>query len=131
MKAPLAPSVDFDHLANSPEFAAFTAILKKLTGVVMALNEPVSGIIRRKFGNSEGNPVCHLIRSDRIGLRRCIACDRRHHSRVVETGRAQRYVCHAGFWDIAVPVYTFGRHVATISSGQLLRDPKSPAGFRQ
>lgn len=129
MKTSLAPSVDFDHLANSPEFAAFTAILKKLTGVVMALNEPLSGIIRRKFGNKDGNPVCRLIRSDPLGLRRCTACDRRHHSRAMASGRAQRYVCHAGFWDIAVPVFAFGRHVATISSGQLLREPKSSAGF--
>jgi AraC-like DNA-binding protein len=50
---------------------------------------------------------------------------------VAASGKAQRYVCHAGFWDIAVPVFVFGRHVATISSGQLLREPKSPAGFRR
>ena len=131
MKTPLAPSVDFDYLANSPEFAAFTAILKKLTGVVMALNEPVSGVIRRKFGEKEGNPVCGLIRSDPTGLHRCTACDRRHHAHAAGVGKAQRYVCHAGFWDIAVPVFAFGRHVATLSSGQLLREPKSPAGFRQ
>ncbi|MCX6911322.1 MAG: PocR ligand-binding domain-containing protein [Verrucomicrobia bacterium] len=131
MKASAATSVDFDHLAESPEFAEFTAILKKLTGVVMALNEPASGIIRRKFEEGEGNPVCSLIRTDRIGLRRCTTCDRRHHSRAVASGKAQRYVCHAGFWDIAVPVFVFGRHVATISSGQLLREPKLPAGFRR
>ena len=131
MKAPLAANVDFDHLADSPEFAEFTAILKKLTGVMMALNEPAIGIIRRKFEEGEGNPVCRLIRADRIGLHRCTACDRRHHSRVAASGKAQQYVCHAGFWDIAVPVFVFGRHVATISSGQLLRDPKSPAAFRR
>lgn len=131
MKSPLAANVDFDHLADSPEFAEFTAILKKLTGVVMALNEPKTGIIRRKFEEGEGNPVCSLIRADRVGLRRCTACDRRYHSQVAASGKAQRYVCHAGFWDIAVPVFVFGRHVATISSGQLLREPRSPAAFRR
>lgn len=54
MKTPLAANIDFDHLADSPEFAEFTAILKKLTGVVMALNEPKTGIIRRKFQEGEG-----------------------------------------------------------------------------
>ena len=131
MKAPLPANVDFDHLAESPEFAEFTAILRKLTGVVMALNEPASGIIRRRFEKGGGNPVCRLIRANRIGLCRCTACDRRHHSHVAASGKAQRYVCHAGFWDIAVPVFVFGRQVATISSGQLLREPKSPAGFRR
>lgn len=131
MKTPLVANVDFDHLADSPEFAEFTAILKKLTGVVMALNEPKTGTIRRKFEEGEGNPVCSVIRTDRVGLRRCTACDRRHHSHVAASGKAQRYVCHAGFWDIAVPVFVFGRHVATISSGQLLREPKSPAAFQR
>ena len=124
-------NVDFDHLADSKEFAEFTSILKKLTGVVMALNEPKSGIIRRKFGEGEGNPVCRLIRADGIGLRRCTACDRRHHARAMASARAQRYTCHAGFWDIAVRVFAFGRHVGTISSGQLLREPKSDTGFQR
>ena len=131
MNASLATNVDFDHLAESPEFVEFTAILKKLTGVVMALNEPASGMLRLKFEEGEDNPVCRLIRADRVGLRRCTACDRRHHSHAVASGKAQRYTCHAGFWDIAVPVFIFGRHVATISSGQLLREPRSPAGFRR
>jgi AraC-like DNA-binding protein len=131
MSTTLAANVDFDHLADSPEFAEFTDILKKLTGVVMALNEPKTGIIRCKFEEGELNPVCRLIRADRVGLRRCTACDRRHHSRVAASGKAQRYVCHAGFWDIAVPVLVFGRHVATISSGQLLREARSPTAFRR
>lgn len=75
--------------------------------------------------------MCSVIRADRVGLRRCTACDRRHHSRVAASRKAQRYVCHAGFWDIAVPVFAFGRHVATISSGQLLREARSPAAFRR
>ncbi|MBI5686775.1 MAG: PocR ligand-binding domain-containing protein [Verrucomicrobia bacterium] len=127
----MATNVDFDHLAESPEFAAFTAILKKLTGVVMALNEPASGKLRLKFKEGEDNPVCRLIRADAVGLRRCTACDHRHHSRAETSGRAQLYTCHAGFWDIAVPVFVFGRHVATISSGQLLREPRSPGAFRR
>jgi hypothetical protein len=131
MRTILAAHVDFDHLADSPEFAEFTAILKKLTGVVMALNEPKTGIIRHKFAENELNPVCRLIRANRVGLRRCTGCDRRHHSRVAASGQAQRYVCHAGFWDIAVPVFVFGRHVATISSGQLLREPGSIGAFRR
>jgi AraC-like DNA-binding protein len=125
-------NVDFGHLADSPEFGEFSAILKELTGVVMALNEPVSGHVRRRFDEEvEGNPVCRLIFADSAGVRRCSACNQRHHLRAAASAQTQRYTCHAGFWDIAVPVFVWGRHVATISSGQLLREPKSPAGFRR
>ena len=91
MNAVLSSRIDFDHLADSPEFVEFTAILKKLTGLVMALNEPASGIIRREFAEAEGNPVCSLIRGDAVGLRRCNACDRRHHLLAMKSGTAQRY----------------------------------------
>lgn len=130
MKASPAANVDFDHLADSPEFAEFSSMLRELTGVVMAMNDPKSGQIRRKFDKeTEGNPVCRLILADDAGVRRCIACDRRHHLRAATSAQTQHYTCHAGFWDIAVPVFVLGRHVATISGGQLLREPKSPAGF--
>lgn len=127
----MATNVDFDHLAESSEFAEFTAILKRLTGVVMALNEPSSGLLRLKFREGEDSPVCRLIRADTVGLRRCIACDHRHHSEALASGKAQLYICHAGFWDIAVPIFVLGRHVATISSGQLLREPRSDEGFNR
>ena len=131
MKTDLTTNPDFDHLADSPEFTEFSAILKKLTGVVMALNDPQSGHIRYKFEEREANPVCRLIRATPEGLRRCDACDRQHHSHAATSGQAQLYTCHAGFWDIVVPVAGLGNHATLISSGQLLREPKSPAGFLQ
>ncbi|MEI6872030.1 MAG: PocR ligand-binding domain-containing protein [Verrucomicrobiota bacterium] len=123
-------NLDFEHLGAAPEFAEFTAILKKLTGVVMALNDPVTGATLRRFEDKEQNPVCRMIRSDAAGLSRCNACDRKFHSRAEKSGKAQLYTCHAGFWDIAVPIFVFGHHVATISSGQLLREQKSDRAFR-
>jgi AraC-like DNA-binding protein len=41
--------------------------------------------------------------------------------------RARLYTCHAGFLDMAVPLFVDGRHVATISCGQVLAEPPSPA----
>ncbi len=131
MKVAPYTHVDFDHLADAREFAEFTAILKKLTGLVMALNEPKTRLLRHTYKEREANPVCLLIRARAAGLQRCKACDLRHHLRAETTGRAQLYTCHAGFYDIAVPIFVFGRHVATISSGQVLHEPHSPAGFRR
>lgn len=123
-------SVDFDHMAGAPEFAEFTAILNRLTGLTMGLRAE-SGIVRRAIAETEWNPICRLIRADPEGLRRCLACNRRHQLLAMKSGTTQRYLCHAGFRDIAVPISVFGRHVGTIFSGQVLREPKSPGAFRR
>jgi AraC-like DNA-binding protein len=122
--------VDFRHLTESREFAEFSSLLKKLTGLVMALNSPGVGVIFHMFKKGEQNPVCLLLRKDKEGLRRCSNCDRMHHSYAVKSGKTHLYTCHAGFFDIAVPIFVFGRHVATISSGQILPEPHSDPGFK-
>ena len=117
-------------MADSPEFAEFTAILNQLTGLVMGMIS-ASGIVRRKISETEWNPICRLIRSTPLGLRRCIACNQRHHSLAATSGKTQFYICHAGFRDIAVPIFAFGRHIATIFTGQVLPEPRSIAGFKR
>ncbi len=123
-------NMDFDHMANSPELTEFTAILHRLTGLTMGLRSE-SGVVRRKIAETEWNPVCRLIRADSAGLRRCLACNQRHQSLAAKSGASQFYFCHAGFQDVSVPIFALGRHVAAIFSGQVLREPKSPAAFRR
>ncbi len=117
-------------MAESPELTRFTAILHKLTGLTMGLRSE-TGVVRRKISETEWNPICRLIRADPVGQRRCIACNQRHQLLAAKSGVTQFYICHAGFRDIAVPIFAFGRHVATIFTGQVLREPKSPAAFRR
>ena len=116
-------------LSESPEFAEFAGILKQLTGLSMALNTP--GVDTTCIGvpGDTGNPVCHLIRNTVEGARRCKACDRRQHARAATESAARLYVCHAGFYDMAIPIMVQGEHVATISSGQVLPQEPSDAGF--
>jgi len=70
-----------------------------------------------------------LIRNTVEGKRRCDACDRRQHARAARDGAPRLYVCHAGFYDMAIPIMVRGEHVATISSGQVLPEQPSDAGF--
>jgi AraC-like DNA-binding protein/ligand-binding sensor protein len=123
-------SIDFEQLAESGKFAEFTNILMKLTGLVMALNSP-EGIIRGTSKAKTGSPLCRLFRGNSEGLRRCTICDRRYHEKAVQNSKPQLYTCHAGFYDMAVPVFVQGRHVATISSGQVLPEAPSEAGFKR
>lgn len=115
----------FDLLVGSPEFAEFALILKQLTGLIMALNTPDVVTSCHGLPEDTGNPLCRLIRGTVEGLKRCTACDRREHARAASTGTAKLYTCHAGFFDMAIPIIVQGEHVATVSSGQVL--PKRPS----
>jgi AraC-like DNA-binding protein/ligand-binding sensor protein len=121
-------NIDFEQLAKSGEFAEFAKLLMKLTGLDMALNSP-EGITRGTSSSKSGSPLCRLIRGTSEGLRRCTNCDHRYHKKAVQNSKPQLYTCHAGFYDMAVPVFVHGRHIATISSGQILAEPPSDLGL--
>ena len=121
----------FRQLLESPEFARFALILKRLTGLSMALNTPDVGTTRLGVSHDKGNPLCNIIRGTHEGMRRCEGCDRRHHAKAGADGKARLYKCHAGFLDMAIPIMVQGKHVATISSGQVLPEQPSAASFRR
>jgi AraC-like DNA-binding protein len=121
----------FRQLLGSPEFTGFALILKRLTGLSMALNTPDVETTHLGLSGDMGNPVCKIIRGTAEGARRCEGCDRRHHARAGADGEAKLYTCHAGFLDMAIPILFQGKHVATISSGQVLADPPSKAAFQR
>ncbi len=121
----------FRQLMGSPEFTRFALILKQLTGLSMALNTPDVGTTRLGVSGDIGNPLCKMIRGTVEGARRCEGCDRTHHARAGADGKARLYKCHAGFLDMAIPIMVQGKHVATISSGQVLPEQPSDASFRR
>lgn len=126
-----SPQTEFDHLANSPAFAEFSAGLRRLTGLPMSLSTPGVTETRAPPSGGHSNLLCELIRATPRGESRCAACDRRHQAKAASTAKPQLYTCHAGFVDMAVPVIADGRHVATISCGQVLPEEPSLAAARR
>ncbi len=61
----------------------------------------------------------------------CAISDRAAELRVRKTGKVEVYRCHAGLVDIAVPVICEGQHIATLFTGQVLREPPSMERFVQ
>ncbi len=119
----------FRQLAGSPEFTEFALILKRLTGLSMALNTPGVGVSKIGVSGDTGNQLCRIIRNTTEGARRCEGCDRRHHAEAGADGQAKLYTCHAGFFDMAIPIRIQGEPVATLSSGQVLPEKQSSAAF--
>jgi AraC-like DNA-binding protein len=121
------PQTDFESLAGSSAFTEFAASLRRLTGLPLSLSTPGVTITRAPPSGGHSNPLCELIRGTPRGESRCQACDRRYQAQAAATRRARLYTCHAGFLDMAVPLFVDGRHVATISCGQVLPEPRSAA----
>jgi len=126
-RPPSTEGLFFRRLVASPEFTEFALILKRLTGLSMALNTPDVGTSRVGVTGDMGNPICQFIRNTPEGSRRCEGCDRRHHALAGRDGKSRLYTCHAGFLDLAIPIMIQGEHVATISSGQVLPEKPSAA----
>lgn len=121
----------FRKLLKSSEFLEFATILKRLTGLSMALNTPDVGSTYIGVEGDKGNPVCKLIRGTKEGLRCCGKCDQRFQRIAGVEKKSKLYTCHAGFYDLAVPIIVQGKHVATISTGQVLAEKHSEEGFKK
>lgn len=125
---PVNANTDFECLAASPEFARFSELLTKLTGVAMSLLSP-QGEYRVGYGDGRENPLCRIIRTSEKGEARCLACDLGHNRKAGLHRKPLLYTCHAGFLDMMIPLFIRGRHVASLSSGQILAETPSEASF--
>ncbi len=100
-------------------------------GITEALASPNSTLLDL----CEQNPhpsFCNIING--YGLHESETCgrsDKAAEELVRQTGKAQIYRCHFGLVDIAVPVIVGNQHIATLFTGQVLRDLPSREEFMQ
>ena len=75
---------------------------------------------------------CYLVNDHgRHEAESCGVSDKAAELRVRRTGKAEAYRCHAGLVDIAVPVICDGQYIATLFTGQVLREPPAADQFVQ
>jgi len=123
--------VDFYRLAESREFIEFLDSIYSLMGLAIGLYDPSFVSFRPEYDARRAGPLCRLIHAVPGGFERCEADGRKHCREAVFAGRAIRYLCHAGLIDILVPIFSEGRHIATLSYGQFLPAPPSRKGFEK
>ena len=126
---PYAPIDFFTCLAESKEFAEFTAISTELVDLRVTLHDSSFTRTKSLHDLAKSSPLCSLIRVNQEGLASCNTCDREYCARAVKSGHAIRYDCHAGLIDMAIPVFVEGRHIASLMCGQFLASPASEKGL--
>lgn len=64
--------------------------------------------------------VCHMIRSTKTGLARCMQCDADGGRIAHERGEPYAYKCYGGFLDAAAPIIIDGQYLGCILCGQVI-----------
>jgi AraC-like DNA-binding protein/ligand-binding sensor protein len=101
----------------------------------MGTAEALASGCAKRLGQPPSHPdpaFCDLVNDH--GRRQEVSCgisDKAAERHVRETRRTWIYTCHAGLVDIAVPVFCGDEHIATLLTGQVLREPPTPAKFVQ
>jgi len=98
-------------------------------GTTEALSAPWSRLLRVR-GKNPHPRFCNLINDwGRREAESCAISDTAAEEVVRRSGRPYVYQCRFGLTDIAVPVVVNGQHIATLFTGQVLREPPSREGF--
>ena len=119
-KSCLITTVDLVWAEDGPVGRA--GLRQELVRAEQALTSPCARLLS---GSSIFAPVfCNHLES-------CAISDNAAEKRVRQTGKAEYYTCQAGLIDIAVPVFADGRHIATLFTGQVRREPPSQAGLSE
>ena len=75
------------------------------------------------------NEFCKLMRSSPMGKKACLDCDSNAIRKAMNVRKGIIYRCHAGFMEIAVPLYLNKDFIGCLASGQILSSPPTKADF--
>ncbi|MBP2636034.1 MAG: methyl-accepting chemotaxis sensory transducer [Firmicutes bacterium] len=89
----------------------------------------------------EGNPVTKpsnftrfcmdYTRGSKVGVARCVECDRKGGEESARTGKPSIYDCHAGLVDFGTPIMLEGRQIGSIIGGQVLTSTPDEDYYRK
>lgn len=106
-------------LYNSERLKKLLTNLYLIAGIQTNIYD-TKGVDTQLFGNHAD--FCRVINSTEAGHARCLECDREGVRRCAQTRKPYRYRCHAGLWEVIIPIFDSGEPVAFIAFGQLLDD---------
>lgn len=110
------------HMLSKDDFQRLGRLLNNLhllTGIKFSLMDEWGNEL---YASSFKAPFCSLIMQEDSGFERCHACDRKAAQEVGCTQVRRKYLCHAGLYEVALPVTEKRHTVATILFGQMLDD---------
>jgi AraC-like DNA-binding protein/ligand-binding sensor protein len=126
----MVKDVDSVALANSPKFKKFYGLLCKMTGLTLVIADPSSARRIHLDGQFRLAPLCSHLRRDPRFHESCSVCDREFCDKAVRERKGFYYRCHAGLYDLVVPIFIDRKHIGTFIGGQIRLEPPTDASFR-
>jgi AraC-like DNA-binding protein len=120
--------VAFEDLARLPVVKYYEAAFRKATGVSLKVVPPEEVCSHRLLGPEE-NAFCSLAARAPAGCAACTETETQIRRNALRRRALQQLHCYAGLTLVAVPVFSGGRHVATVLSGQVFRREPTQRDF--
>lgn len=98
------------------------------TGIKFALMDERGGEL---CTSNDGAPFCSAVLAHPCGAQCCHDCDRRAVETALATCRPQKYICHAGLYEVVYPVMEDTNVTAVILFGQILNDQTREAQWER
>ena len=118
----------YDALAQSKILSDYEAAFRQATGFSLEVVPSTAPTRRLSLGAHE-NPFCALVAQSQGGCEVCLKTQAEALKRLDRKFSPQTIRCFAGLTDVAVPIVVSGQHVATLFSGQVLREKPARRQF--
>jgi ligand-binding sensor protein/AraC-like DNA-binding protein len=113
-------AINFKDIVELSIISRFCKLFYSITGLVLDIND-VDGISRRKYYSKDcENYFCRIINNTDIGKEKCDESTKEGGIKARILKRPIIYECRVGLIDIAVPIIIRGKHIGTLTTGQVL-----------
>lgn len=112
--------INFKDITELAIMAKFCRLFYNITGLILDINDIDGNHPKKYYSEDEENNFCKIIRGTQSGYERCILSGKESGIRTELLGKPDIYHCPAGLVDVSVPILIRGKHIATLSTGQVL-----------
>jgi AraC-like DNA-binding protein len=114
----------FAKLGKEKQLKEYQECIYKILGIVIDFIS-AEGVSLKLSRGQHFHPLCEVLRGTENGCELCRKQDDKAASYAKSSGKSYEYNCHAGFFDIVVPLFDKnGVYLGCLSSGQFYIDGK-------
>lgn len=127
------PKIDITRIVNSSILQSFPDAFYKATGFACGVHN-LSGDLITAIPRNNYCEFCRNMFFNSKGHIKCLSSNKKGDKKAFETSEPYIYRCHAGLIDVSAPIIVNGKHIGSITFGQLIinkRDDKLRNNVRE